>query len=229
MTATRSRPRRASTRMASSTRATARKTFRARSPHCSWLITASTTPGIRSTGPWASVPDFTARTAATVPTRRSDAAAGEAKDTRPVSESQRNTAPAMRSAIAKWTTLGWRPARLGIVRVYVPVSAPVSVRRDDLALDQAHARQTQLLARALQGEPHLRVLEGVVVHPAPVALDGVRRLAPEVLDLLHGERGQDGCRDVVVDLAQLGAHVLPVGPRCHGQEVLHLADLAQRW
>jgi hypothetical protein len=78
------------------------------------LTTASTTPGMRSIGPWASVPDFTARTAATVPTRRRDAAAGEAKDTRPVSESQRKTAPAMRSAIAKWTTIGWRPAMLGI-------------------------------------------------------------------------------------------------------------------
>jgi hypothetical protein len=63
------------------------------------------------------VPDFTARTAATVPTRRSDAAAGEANAARRVSESHRNMAPAMRRAIAKWTTMGWVAARLGIVRV----------------------------------------------------------------------------------------------------------------
>jgi hypothetical protein len=61
------------------------------------------------------VPDFTARKAAAVPTRSSDVAAGEANLIRPVSESQRKTAPATRRAIAKWTTTGWVGARLGMV------------------------------------------------------------------------------------------------------------------
>src|SRR5207245_11550736 len=72
------------------------------------------------------------------------------------------------------------------------------------------------------------VLQRVVRAAGPVALDGARRLRPERLELRGRERGEHRRRDVVVYLAQLGAHVLPVGSRGHREQVLHLADLAQR-
>jgi len=77
--------------------------FRVRSPHSWWSITAARAPGTRSTGPCAAVPDCTASTAATVPTRSRTAAAGPVNAALPVRETQRSTTPMKSKAITKCT------------------------------------------------------------------------------------------------------------------------------
>src|SRR5882724_2231107 len=70
-------------------------------------MTACRTPGMRSTGPCASVPECTAKNAAAAPRSKQVAAAGPVKGARPLREIHRKITPRMRSAIAKWTMTGW--------------------------------------------------------------------------------------------------------------------------
>ena len=60
-----------------------------------------------------------------------------------------------------------------------------------------------------------------------MALHRPRGLGAEGFPLLRSQGLQRGGGDVVVDLAQLEAEVVVVGPRGHGQQVLDLPDLPE--
>src|SRR6266508_861635 len=69
---------------------------------------------MRSTAPCASVPECAAKNAAAAPRSKQVAAAGPVKGARPVREIHRKITPRMRSAIAKWTMMGWYAPMFGM-------------------------------------------------------------------------------------------------------------------
>ena len=89
--------------------------------------------------------------------------------------------------------------------------------------------QVEALAGALQREAGHGVAQGGVVHAAAVALDRAR-------GFLRGTppaRSRAGACSAAAETSSsisrsLSAHVAPVGAGGHRQQVLHLADLAQR-
>src|ERR1700694_279036 len=163
-------------------------------PASSCSTTASRAPGMRSTGPCASVPERTASTAASVPSSNKVAAAGPVKAARPVREIQRKMTPTMSSTMAKWTMMGWDVARLGMAAIYPsPCIALLRPRRvpDDVVHRPLHELRS-LVAPPLRlgahfGEPPLDVghLEGAeLVLDIEVLRD--QRLDPRTDGGAHG-------------------------------------------